>query len=145
MELLTKLSSVHCLPSRANPTDAGLDLRAIEDYVLMPKSITVVDCGVSVKIPRGFVGLLFSRSSFAKKGITLANSVGVIDSDYRGPIKAAMTNSSDLPYKVASGDKVVQLVVVPIVLPSVKISTESEEEWLDTTRGAGGFGSTGKK
>lgn len=145
MDLLIKVSSVHCVPSRANPTDAGLDLRAIEDYTLKPNIPTMVDCGISVKIPPGHVGLLFSRSGFAKRNVTLANSVGVIDSDYRGPIKAALVNRGTEEQYIEAGDKVAQLVIVPIVLPQIVISTETEEQWLDTSRGAGGFGSTGKQ
>jgi dUTP pyrophosphatase len=94
------------------------------------------------------VGLLFPRSSLSKQGITMTNSVGVIDSDYRGEIMASLMfngvpgncNEIDIP----AGERIVQLVVVPIVIPLLEVNSWSDEEWNDTQRGTGGFGSTGK-
>ena len=83
MYLLCKCERPELLPFRANPTDAGLDLKCKETVYLKPNTRTMVGTGVSVKIPNGNVGLLFARSSLSKKGLLLANGVGVIDSDYR--------------------------------------------------------------
>ena len=131
-------------PDRANPTDAGLDLFAFESKVLPPSSVTMVDTGVAVKIPKWHVGLLFQRSSFTKYGISLANAVGVIDADYRGTIKVAFRNhAEESGYVINKGDKIAQLVVMPIALPHLEYFNGSDEEWVDTTRGNGGFGSTG--
>ena len=84
---------------------------------------------------------MYARSGLGiKHGITLSNGVGVIDSDYRGEIMVGLTNLSDVPYTVQPGDRIAQLVVTPVVLPEV----ERVEELDDTSRGAGGFGSTGQ-
>ena len=145
MILEIKLTGNAKHPIRANPTDAGLDLCSLEDVILLPGSVTMVDTGVSVKIPKWHVGLLFQRSSFTKYGISLANAVGVIDADYRGTIKVAFRNhSEESGYSIYAGDKIAQLVVMPVALPELAFFNGSDEEWVDTTRGNGGFGSTGK-
>lgn len=128
-------------PLRAHPTDAGADLRSVENYRLYPGSKKLFDTGVAVAIPEGFVGLIFNRSSNGKNGIKLANSVGVIDSDYRGNLKILLENDSlDFTLDVVAGDtKLAQLVIVPIVLPQFKVVTSLD----NTDRGTGGFGSTG--
>jgi dUTP pyrophosphatase len=139
-----KVSENAFLPMRANPTDAGLDLRAFDDKRLQPGQVTMVETGIAVKIPAGHVGLLFQRSSFTKYGISLANAVGVIDADYRGTIKVAMRNhNEESEYLVNKGDKIAQLVVMPIALPELQYFRGTDAEWLDTSRGEGGFGSTG--
>lgn len=148
MYMQTKLEHPACMPIRANLTDAGLDLRCKTTVSLMMGKRTLVGTGVSVKIPRGYVGLLFPRSSLSKQGVTMTNSVGVIDSDYRGEIMASLQfngvpgncNQFDLP----AGERIVQLVVVPILSVVPDIQDWNDELWFDTERGAGGFGSTGK-
>ena len=146
MYLEFKLVEGAQVPARANPTDAGLDLFALENKVLQPGQVTMVDTGVSVKIPKWHVGLLFQRSSFTKYGISLANAVGVIDADYRGTIKVAFRNFADESgYAINKGDKIAQLVVMPIALPHLIQFNGTDAEWVDTARGEGGFGSTGKQ
>ncbi len=125
------------LPQRANPTDAGADLRAAESLEIYPGEQKLVDCGVAVKIPRSYAGFVFNRSSQGKRGITIPHSVGVIDSDYRGNIKVILRNLSEDPYKIEKGDRIAQLVIVPILL------CDFVDTWNDTARGIGGFGSTG--
>ena len=141
----TRLTHPDCMPTRANPTDAGLDLRTRENTVLSRSKRTLVPTGVSVKIPQGYVGLLFPRSSLSKQDVTMTNSVGVIDSDYRGEILASLMytglkNEMELP----AGERIVQLVVVPILSVIPDVGDWNDELWFDTNRGAGGFGSTGK-
>ena len=126
------------LPKRANPTDAGADLMSLDTLEIYPGEQKLVSTGVAVKIPEGYAGFIFNRSSQGKKGITIPHSVGVIDSGYRGNIKVILKNISEDPYKIERGDRIAQLVIVPIVL------CEFEDIWNDTERGAGGFGSTGK-
>lgn len=126
------------LPRRANPTDAGADLRSSEALEIYPGEQKLVDTGVAVKIPQGYAGFVFNRSSQGKNGITIPHSVGVIDSDYRGNIKVLLKNISEDPYQISIGDRVAQLVIVPILLCTFA------EAWNDTARGTGGFGSTGK-
>ena len=126
------------LPKRANPTDAGADLRSTEVFELFPGETKLADTGVAVKIPEGFAGFVFNRSGQGKKGIIVLNGVGVIDSDYRGNIKVALKNISDDKHKIEFGDRIAQLVIMPIIL------CDFVDSWNDTERGSGGFGSTGQ-
>jgi dUTP pyrophosphatase len=126
------------LPQRAHPTDAGADLRALEAHEIYPDEQKLVDTGVAVKIPRGFAGFIFNRSSQGKKGITIPHSVGVIDSDYRGNLKVLLKNISEDPYVIQPGDRIAQLVIQRVELPTFR------DVWNDTQRGTGGFGSTGQ-
>lgn len=126
------------LPKRANPTDAGADLRTTEAFEIYPGETKLVDTGVAVKIPEGFGGFVFNRSGQGKKGIIVLNGVGVIDSDYRGNIKVALKNISDDKHKIEAGDRIAQLVIMPIIL------CDFVDSWNDTERGTGGFGSTGQ-
>ena len=151
MLLETKLTDPSLAPVRANPTDAGLDLKSAYDVTLTKGVRTLVGTGVHVKIPVNHVGLLIARSSLSKKNIVLTNSVGVIDSDYRGEILASLMYlggivnaengfEADGWIALTRGERIVQLLVVPIVLPT---PVYGEQDWFDTERGVGGFGSTG--
>lgn len=140
-------------PTRAHPTDAGVDLTAhtapdntgqyrTDWYTatISPQSRLVFGTGIAVAIPQGHVGLLFGRSSLGVKlGLDPANAVGVIDSDYRGEIKICLRNTSNVAAQVRQGDRIGQLVVVPVDTTQWEEATELP----DTQRGAGGFGSTG--
>ena len=126
------------LPKRQYPTDAGADLMSTQDVDIYPDEQKMIDTGVGVKIPKGFAGFVFNRSGQGKQGIILPNSVGVIDSDYRGTIKVPLRNLSDSPYKIKRGDRIAQLVIIPVVL------AEFVDHWNDTQRGTGSFGSTGQ-
>jgi dUTP pyrophosphatase len=126
------------LPQRAHPTDAGADLRALEAHEIYPGEQKLVDTGVAVKIPRGFAGFIYTRSSQGKKGITIPHSVGVIDAEYRGNLLVLLKNISEDPYTIEPGDRIAQLVVQRVELPTFR------DAWNDTTRGTGGFGSTGQ-
>lgn len=141
--MILKIKKLHdnaVIPSYAKPGDAGLDLVAtdiIEESMYMVKYGT----GLAVEIPEGYVGLLFPRSSVSKTNLTLANSVGVIDSGYRGQIMCVfnkVNNPMLQSYKV--GDKVAQLVLVA----APQFSINEVNELSTTERGDGGFGSTGK-
>lgn len=126
------------LPERAHPSDAGADLFSRENYEIYPGEQKLVDTGVAVKIPRGFAGFIFNRSSQGKRGITIPHSVGVIDADYRGNLKVLLKNISEDPYVIEAGDRIAQLVVQRVELPTFY------DAWNDTQRGTGGFGSTGQ-
>lgn len=130
------------IPTRAHPTDAGADLKSSEFYTMLPGEQHMYDTGVAIAIPEGFVGLVFNRSSQGKRGITIPNSVGVIDSDYRGNIKVLLRNDSDADYNVNILDRIAQLVLVPIVIPVLE--QYEGDNWNNTVRGTGGFGSTGQ-
>lgn len=130
-------------PSRGSADAAGLDLRACidEPIVIEPGESAVFPLGVAVHIPRGHVGIMAGRSSLGVKHcISLCNSIGVIDADYRGELNAALINLGKQPYTITQGERIVQLVIVPFVAATPVVADELEE----TERGAGGFGSTGK-
>ena len=125
------------LPQRAHHSDAGADLFAYEDCEIYPGEQKLVDTGIAIKIPQGYGGFVYNRSSQGKKGITIPHSVGVIDSGYRDTIKVLLKNIGDDPYKISAGDRIAQLVVQKVELVGFK------DIWNDSTRGTGGFGSTG--
>lgn len=131
-------------PSRGTSGSAGLDLMACldEPVVISPRQLVRIPTGIAVALPGPeYVALVFARSGLGiKHGISLSNGVGVIDSDYRGEIQVGLTNLSHTPYTVQPGDRIAQLVVMPVVTPEVEVVEELE----DTDRGTGGFGSTGR-
>lgn len=129
-------------PERAHPSDAGADLRSNAHVTIKPGTVQLVDTGVAVKIPLGYGGLVFSRSGQGKLRVSLANSVGLIDSDYRGNIKLLIANEGSSDYNIVAYDtRIAQLVIVPILLP-IFVEHDYSEPWNDTVRGEGGFGST---
>jgi dUTP pyrophosphatase len=136
---IKKLHPNAVIPSYAKPGDAGLDLVAVREYWDEANTMVTYETGLAIEIPEGHVGLLFPRSSVSKTTLNLANSVGVIDSGYRGPImfKFRYLEEGNV-YEI--GDRVGQLIVLPY--PEVLITEVSELS--DSERGAGGFGSTGK-
>ena len=130
-------------PQRQTEGSAGFDLQAcIEAPVtLAPGGSYAFPTGIAAEIPAGCVGLVFTRSSMGvKHGITLPNSVGVIESDYRGELVVPLQNYGKEPYAVQPGERVAQLIIVPVALPRL----EEARELSSTQRGTGGFGSTGR-
>ena len=136
--------SHHALPQYATALSAGLDLRANleEDITLQPMERRLVPTGLSIALPEGYEAQVRPRSGLAlKHGITLLNTPGTIDADYRGEIGVIMVNLSDTPFNIADGDRIAQLV----------IARYEQAEWEDvealdsTERGDGGFGHTGKQ
>ena len=126
------------IPTRAHSTDAGLDLYARDTQIIPAKESAVFDTGVHVELPEGTAGFLKSKSGLnTRHGIT---SEGVIDVGYTGSIVAKLYNHSGTDYKVNAGDKITQLVIVPILTPELELVEALEE----TQRGNNGFGSTGK-
>lgn len=130
-----------CMPERAYPTSAGLDLKAEQDHVLYPNESFTMGTGIHVAVPEGYVGLVFSRSGMGKIKVTLSNSVGVIDAEYRGPLKLMLINHGETPLHINKYDRIGQLVLVPIITPELEVVDTLD----DTERGHGGFGSTGKQ
>lgn len=140
MRLNVKLTDGAPLPRHAKPGDAGMDLTSRETVEIAPQGTVMVGTGVAVEIPEGHVGLCFPRSGLAsKRGINITNCVGVIDSGYRGEIKAPLYNAGTETQVVERGERVIQLVVVPFV----SCECVSVDELSDTARGASGFGSSG--
>jgi dUTP pyrophosphatase len=134
-----KLHPEAIIPSYAKPGDAGMDMTAIS--IMDDEGFQVTyGTGIAVEIPAGYVGLIFPRSSIRKYQIELTNSVGVIDSGYRGEIQFTFNKTAGVPSKrYAVGDRIGQLIIIPY--PTV-IPIESDI-LSDTERGQGGFGSTG--
>lgn len=132
------------LPAYQSEFSAGADLCACIDRPLTvaPHARALVPSGIAIEPSDVAVGaFIFARSGLAsKKGICLANGVGVVDSDYRGEIKVAVLNSSDEPYTISPFERIAQLVFMPIIQADFVKSAEL----ADTERGEGGFGSTGK-
>lgn len=129
-------------PQRAHDTDAGADLRSNQDYEIYPGEMTLVDTGVALKIPGGYVGLVVPRSSMGKVDVSIANTVGVIDADYRGNILVRLVNRGEDPFIIKAYDtRIAQLIIMPILL--AQFSPWKGAAWDDTARGTGGFGSTG--
>jgi dUTP pyrophosphatase len=131
-------------PARATPGSAGMDLHALLDHpvTLPPGGMTTIPTGIAIGLPdSNLVGLVYARSGLAvKHGIALSNGVGVIDSDYTGEIRVGLVNLSDTKFTINPGERIAQLVISP-VLP---LEPEEVKELTPTSRGAGGFGSTGR-
>lgn len=140
---IKRLSPSAKLPRYATDGAAGLDLHACLDQPLTiaPGQLVLVPTGIAVAIPEGYVGLLAVRSSMGvRHGVSLANGVGVIDWDYRGPLGVALRNASAEPYTIQPDDRIAQLLILPVARPDLR----EVEELADTARGEGGFGSTGR-
>ena len=131
------------LPFYATEGSAGMDLSACidEDIVLAPMQRVLVPTGIAIKLPGSEYGaFLFARSGLAtKKGITLANCVGVVDSDYTGEIKVGLINLNNEEFVIKNGERIAQMVIMPVSTAKFTVVDELEQ----TERGAGGFGSTG--
>lgn len=124
------------IPTRAHKDDAGLDLYSRKSGWIMPKSRRTFGTGLHAMIEPGYVGMLTSKSGMMLKGLT---SRGTIDSGYTGEIKAVLYNHSWLPVRIKKGQKITQLVIMPIITPELEFINFVET----TERGSGGFGSTG--
>lgn len=139
--LKCKVTDPRYTPTRAHPGDAGLDLKAAENALLFPGDRQAVETGVSVEIPDGYVGLVCARSgNAARRGLGMVNGIGVIDSGYRGPINAILINHGRDNVAISRGDRIAQLLIVPIETPNVEIV----DSLSASERGTGGLGSTGR-
>lgn len=130
-------------PEYATDGSAGMDLSASikSPMLIRPKERTLIPAGIALQIPKGYAGFVFARSGMAvRQGLTLCNGVGVIDSDYTGEIKIGVVNLSDKEYTVNPGDRIAQLVIMPVAA----VNLVEVDELDRTSRGGGGFGSTGK-
>ena len=138
-----KLHPNAILPTYGSAEAAGADLYACldETVTIAPGEVYWVPTGIALEVPRGCAGLVYARSSLgAKRGLAPANKVGVVDSDYRGEIKVVLLNHSKQPQILEPGERVAQFVITPVLTPMY----EEVDALTDTSRGTGGFGSTGK-
>jgi dUTP pyrophosphatase len=139
-----KLHPRAVLPVYGSEFAAGADLYAVleEETTIQPNQTLLVGTGLAMEIPEGYGGFIYARSGLAtKRGLAPANKVGVVDADYRGEIKVALHNHSQIPQTVAPGERIAQLVIAPFLKAEFALCEELDE----TARGAGGFGSTGSK
>ncbi len=139
---IIKLNENAKLPERGSDFAAGYDLFAniSEDLIIAPHETKMIGTGLAIEIPEGYFGGVFARSGLSsKEGLRPANCTGVVDADYRGEIKVALHNDSEVSRTITPDEKIAQLVVIPFL--SVDFNLVSELS--DTVRGAGGFGSTG--
>lgn len=137
-----KLDPKAILPTYGSLEAAGADLYALDGALIKAGATVLIHTGISMEIPKGYVGLVYARSGLAtKKGLAPANKVGVIDSDYRGEIMVALHNHGVEDREIAAGERIAQIVLTPYLTAEF-----TETDILsDTDRGAGGFGSTGNK
>ncbi len=126
------------LPTRAHPDDAGLDLYSLEDFLMEPGQGHTTKTGIAIALPRGFVGMVADRSSMAKRGVKSAG--GIIDAGYRGEIHIVLYNIGRDTIHIHKGDRIAQLLILPMATP-MPVEVDSLDE---TSRGAKGFGSSGR-
>ena len=141
---IKKLNENAVIPTYGSEFSAGADLYACTEEPLTIESgkTELVHTGIAMEIPEGYVGLVYARSGLAtKRGLAPANKVGVIDSDYRGEIMVALYNQGETAQVIEQGERIAQIVLTPYL----KAEFSMAEELSDTSRGAGGFGSTGRK
>ena len=140
---IKKLNEKARIPTYGSEFAAGADLYACldADVTIAPAETLLIHTGLAMQIPEGLVGLIYARSGLAsKKGLAPANKVGVIDSDYRGEIMVALHNHGTIPQTISDGERIAQIVFAPYYAAEFSVVDELD----DTTRGTGGFGSTGK-
>lgn len=141
---IKKLDPNATIPTYGSQYAAGADLYAClpEAITLAPGETCLVKTGIALEIPEGYAGLIYARSGLAtKKGLAPANKVGVIDADYRGEIMVALHNHSLVAASIEPGERIAQMIITPFITAAFTETAELSE----TVRGAGGFGSTGKK
>lgn len=130
------------LPEYATNQSTGIDLRSLSNFVLMPGERKLVMTGLFVQIPEGYEAQIRPRSGLALKyGVTVLNSPGTIDADYRGEIGVLLINHGDTPKEINHGDRIAQMVFAKYEKALFKVVSDLD----DTTRGAGGFGHSGEK
>lgn len=140
---IKRLTDKAILPTKAHTTDAGYDLYATSCDISVPDRMASYGTGIAVEIPQGYVGLVFPRSSICKQHLSLSNSVGVIDSGYRGEIMAKfnlLSDGSDTYSIYNVGDRIAQL----IIMPYPEVTFEEVDVLSDSDRGVGGYGSSGR-
>ena len=141
--VVKKLSAKAVLPSKATPQAAGYDLSSSQTITLLPQSATLVDIDLVIAVPNGTYGRIAPRSGLASKHF-IDVGAGVVDADYRGPVKVLLFNHALKPYIVKEGDRIAQLILEKIVTDAQVVECDALDKPTEMTkRGANGFGSTG--
>lgn len=142
--LFKKLHSNAQLPERQTPDSAGVDLKSIRPYMIPPGEWLMISCGFAMALPKGYEAQVRPRSGLAlNHGVTVLNTPGTVDSDYRGEMKVILINHGPKPFHISPGDRIAQMVITKVADP-VDLPFAEVEELDDTERGSGGFGSTGR-
>jgi len=136
---IKKLKSDCLIPTYAHPGDAGLDLYSLEDYELKPGERKIFDLGFALELPNGYMAAVKDKGSLPKNN-GIHTMGGIFDAGYRGEYNVNLINLGDQAYQIAKGDKIAQLIIMPIVQTELKETAELSE----TSRGNGRFGSSGK-
>lgn len=137
-----KIHPAAVLPAYAHPSDAGMDVRSVEDLIIAPGERKLVHTGLVMLLPPMYEAQVRPRSGLAlKNGVTVLNTPGTIDSGYRGEVGVILINLGDQDFAIKQGDKIAQIVIAPVTQPEI-VETDVVDE---TDRGEGGFGSTGKQ
>ncbi len=127
------------LPSYAHPGDVGMDLYSLEDYIVQPGERKIFPVGIALEFEHGYAAILKDKSGISKAGLHTFG--GVYDAGYRGEYFVGLVNFSSVPYHFEKGDKLGQLIIFPVAIAEL----EETDELTDSSRGTGGYGSTGKK
>jgi dUTP pyrophosphatase len=127
------------IPTYAHPGDVGLDMYALEEYDLKPGERRLFYVGFALEFPHGYAAIVMDKSSLPRDG-GIHTMGGVFDAGFRGEYNAQLINLSDKPYHIDKGQKIAQLVIFPVIIAGIK----EVDELSESTRGTGGFGSTGK-
>jgi dUTP pyrophosphatase len=138
--LIAPLTPHALLPKKAHPSDAGFDLAIPFDCMLLPHAQQQIDLSIALQIPSGWYGQVFGRSSVFRRGISV--HPGVIDADYRGTVQLLVYNHFPVEQQLYRGDRLAQLLLLPV--PVVRLLEVSPDQLDQTSRGAGGVGSTGR-
>src|SRR6056297_2102272 len=133
-----KLSPEAIVPKYAHGDDAGLDVYSVQNLILKPNHRTIVKTGISIELPKNHVALVWDKSGMASKGIKTMG--GVIDSGYRGEYKIVLINLSSKDFEIKKGQKIAQILIQKVEKPQI----EEVKKLKNSSRGGGGFGSTGK-
>ena len=136
---IKKLKGDAKLPSYAHPGDAGMDIYSCEERTLLPQEQALISTGIAMEIPDGYVGLVWDKSGLSTKH-GLKTLAGVIDAGYRGEISIALANVGSGPYTFKKGEKIAQMLIQKVEHPQF----QEVDELSESSRGTGGFGSTGK-
>lgn len=137
---IKKIDESAIIPNYVHATDSGMDLYSIEDKIIRPNETVLIKTGLKIELPANTEAQIRPKSGIAlKHSVTVLNTPGTIDEGYTGEIQVILINHGERVYKVNKGEKIAQLVVMPVI----RVEIEEVNELIETSRGLGGFGSTG--
>ena len=139
---IKKIDDSAIIPNYAHNTDSGMDLYSIEDKIIRPGETALIKTGLKIELPQNTDAQIRPKSGIAlKHSVTVLNTPGTIDEGYNGEIQVILINHGERLYKVNKGEKIAQMVIIPVI----RVEVEEVNELQETSRGLGGFGSTGLK